>query len=790
MKIKKHLYIQILLFLLISNSVLGQLVRPAKPGEFVVDDNISTGLTAPPCNTPIECGESDLIFNTSPSISSFSNAVISNGLAIERAKDDELEAWYDRQEDLMEEYLENHLNDSFSNFDEAREALFNESEIRPIEFGTTYNKDKYNRLKNTSRTHEKNNLRDLKLLLIRKAEINAGNLNNSQFAFSEVDGVALKDIRNLDLISQKWGNMYGHFKINNPKRFDYQSTYNKLLDLGIGFNESMLNLKNDEYFNSGYYNNRWKKLNLMQFLINYDLYERCCSIGPYSTPFGPDYYYDFRKATPERIETYALSNKSGIKSVFDPYYDYQNIYNIWLAREGVQEALYQANKWKVARETALNNLLNNISEEDVLAEVAITGLGNDNVAFLDARPTLKAKIKEYFKTNDISDYSKDAINYLLTEYREGNDFAANSDLYISASTPLYQNASNPNRALEFTFGAQAITEGITDFGNVLAELLKDNVNPAFEGYIIRNMFLENGINISNNIENRWLGFGFHFVPTDGNSIEISFEGSFGSILWSQGSSISNYLNNLEEYYIAYYCSCNCQGSEDDFNWDIENIMEPKWGQLANKSQILAEIRAIPNLNSLTFDEQVLALENHFNKNISYTRSTSGVLSISNPSDDIDKYIYTEIAGWLDFHHIFKLFRWANSTGPIAALLTGEMGEIYQNLNGNYSAFSYEDLPSNNVGVALLVRFGNELKQGVMTWEDAIGQALDEMNWVEPESAPNFEYIPHVINNRYPKNFGYAPLLGTLLQQYHKNEFCKRSLNEQNNIREAHEKFPR
>ncbi len=252
---------------------------------------------------------------------------------------------------------------------------------------------------------------------------------------------------------------------------------------------------------------------------------------------------------------------------------------------------------------------------------------------------------------------------------------------------------------------------------------------------------------------------------------------------------TNFINTFEEFK-TYYCDCNCSGSETEFTNDLANNMEPKWGQLANKQEILAEINSIPSLSSLTFDKQILALENHFNQNLKYGINQNNEPYIINPSHDIDKYIYTEVAGWLDFHHIFKLFKWAREKGPTNALLGGEMGELVQSLAGNYSAYSYEDLPSNNVGVALFIRFGQQLQAGTITWNDAVNIALDEMKWIEPEKAPNFDYIPYIHNEFYPKNFTYQPLLGNLLREYHKKKFCERPLKEQQRTREVHEKFHR
>ncbi len=107
-------------------------------------------------------------------------------------------------------------------------------------------------------------------------------------------------------------------------------------------------------------------------------------------------------------------------------------------------------------------------------------------------------------------------------------------------------------------------------------------------------------------------------------------------------------------------------------------------------------------------ESSLSFENHFNKNLNYIRNRQiNELIISNINNDVNKYIYTEIAGWLDFHHVFKLFKWARENGSTNALLAAEIAELFQKLKvvgNNNSGYSYEDLPSNHVGVALFIRF--------------------------------------------------------------------------------------
>ncbi len=237
---------------------------------------------------------------------------------------------------------------------------------------------------------------------------------------------------------------------------------------------------------------------------------------------------------------------------------------------------------------------------------------------------------------------------------------------------------------------------------------------------------------------------------------------------------------------------NLIGSEILWDFDLSTIEEPKWGQLANVQEILDEINNIPNLNNLTFDMQINSLINHFEKNLMYGRDEqTGELFIQNPQNRVRRYIYSQNGGWIDFHHVFKLFKWAKNNGPINGILGGDMGELMQSAKQNASAFSYEDLPSNLFGVATFVRFGFDLENGNITWHDAIQVALNEINCLEPEQAPNFQYIPHIVTTgAYPQNFTYSPLLGDQLEEIHRDYFCKRPIKEQINIKEAHENFPR
>ncbi|MDB0611973.1 hypothetical protein PL371_08830 [Tenacibaculum maritimum] len=221
------------------------------------------------------------------------------------------------------------------------------------------------------------------------------------------------------------------------------------------------------------------------------------------------------KATPTNIEDYARRNRGGGKHL---------LANECSIRIPGPRLIYKdIPKCLAAQRNYIDNLLSSSNSLDALAEMAIQGLGTRNVNFLKARPDLKQKVINYFKANDFSKSSHDGINWLLNRFQDTNNLPLDANLLRSASTPLFQDVGNPDRALQITFNQQAITEGITNFGNVLAELLKDNINIEFEGSVIRAFFVANGLNISDNVTNAWLGNIFKFVNNNGSFLRIDFE---------------------------------------------------------------------------------------------------------------------------------------------------------------------------------------------------------------------------------------------------------------------------
>ncbi|GAL67724.1 hypothetical protein [Jejuia pallidilutea] len=258
-------------------------------------------------------------------------------------------------------------------------------------------------------------------------------------------------------------------------------------------------------------------------------------------------------ATSDYLGHYAIKQNPPQLSIFHDEF--------WNAR--IRSQPWNTNFWlqekERSRREALNNALNEFDLVKALSDAVTAALGNRNENFIKAKPELYNEVSEYFKVNDFSQVSMDCINYLLNQYHDGNDFAANSNLYVSANTPLYQNSQNPSRALEWKPGTQAVNEGFTNFGNVLSALFENYPNPAYEGYIIRNMFGINGLNVSASIRNEWLGSSFYFKNNLGSSVAIHFNDNNGLDILNQGSNTNAYITNLVDQLSSRLSGLNTEG---------------------------------------------------------------------------------------------------------------------------------------------------------------------------------------------------------------------------------------
>jgi len=464
---------------------------------------------------------------------------------VEARKREVLEDWYNKQRGFIKEEIEEYYNQSFNSFNEAVDKTF-------IDYGkSNYNyfngnvRDlKHNHINTNKQYKARNtvNIRELHHLNYRKQEILNGNINNSIFTFSEIyGGVLLKDIKDINGINSNWNIINGFLDTNLPTEQNAKYHSEELGDLDDKFDSFMLSLQRKFYDNDL---NPGQRLFLEQFSINLLKAYRANpnAFGVPNLPLNLNIPDGLGKGllVPTGNQSVLQNYLWGYskRSVFDPNYylkvldeilinnGYQPVFgdvsriNFYIRSAYIAIAQAQANE---RRNNAFNDLINSSTTEDILIDLFVTALGERNNTFLDARPGLREEVKKYFKANNRSQYSHDGINWLLNQYQDNNVFPVNADLFKSKSTPLFQDNNNPNRAIQIDFIPQAVTEGITNFGNVLAELFKDNEHLSFEGSLIKTIFTVNGLNIHSSILNDWFGFNFQFIPNNGQSIQINFE---------------------------------------------------------------------------------------------------------------------------------------------------------------------------------------------------------------------------------------------------------------------------
>lgn len=325
--------------------------------------------TVAPCyvNCDVAGGEGDLKFATSSS-SSF-NVALSNHNSIVRAARRSYRAWHRKQLNVIKNKLDAKFGKKFSNYNEAKNMLFADSERKNIIKSVSIAKPKYSNLKSSGFRKQKEHKKKLKLLRLRENEIKAGNINNSKYGFIKVGNVYLKDLRSTKALKKHWDPLVLEFGENTATTHINNYIYKAFSKTGV--NSIVVSAKNN------YYNrlNDWDKLDFMQFLINYEYYKKYNS-PPYAYSAKMSRLFKkFNKlevATPSLVENYAIKNRDGGISVFDDNYSkiilnsYPGLEKIFFVKRAVEEhrrlKKQKLNKLLAAESTAEFAIANLIGE--------------------------------------------------------------------------------------------------------------------------------------------------------------------------------------------------------------------------------------------------------------------------------------------------------------------------------------------------------------------------------------------------------------------------------------------
>ena len=144
MKTYKYLYKAILILLLLSSYLTHSQIRPS---EFFKRQWLDLDSDASLCCTPLVETLDDFSFNWDYNY----NTAFNNLALLEQAKLDELESWYRKQYNLIQDEIEKQLNTSFSSYDQAKKAFFSDIEGKNITRNTPVLLSKYKKLYNPGR---------------------------------------------------------------------------------------------------------------------------------------------------------------------------------------------------------------------------------------------------------------------------------------------------------------------------------------------------------------------------------------------------------------------------------------------------------------------------------------------------------------------------------------------------------------------------------------------------------------------------------------------------------------
>ena len=235
---------------------------------------------------------------------------------VEQAQKAQIMEWYRRQFNLIKDEIGKHLNKSFNNYDQAKDALFSDIETKNINKNKPALISKYEKLYIPGRNKNRKYLKELKYIQLREVEIRAGNINNSQFPYLKAKGILLKNITSLSKLSEFRYDYENAFGNQISKNLEYLYTIEKLEYLGSSFDNEMLKRKH-KYYDSF---SKWDQLGLMQFLLNLEHIKRLMNCQVCLVPNELRKFMSSDMATENAIEEYAINNRNKSLSIFDPRY--------------------------------------------------------------------------------------------------------------------------------------------------------------------------------------------------------------------------------------------------------------------------------------------------------------------------------------------------------------------------------------------------------------------------------------------------------------------------------------
>ena len=389
MKTYKYLYKAILILLLLSSYLTHSQIRPSeffKRQWLDLDSDASLGGNSLDETLDDFSFDWDYNYNTA-----FNNLVL-----LEQAKLDEIESWYRKQYNLIQDEIEKQLDTPFNSYDQAKKAFFSDIEGKNITRNTPILLSKYKKLYNPGRNKNRKYLKELKHLQLREIEIRAGNRNNSQFPYLQAKGVSLKGVTSLSKLSELKYDLENAFGNQKSRNHEYVYIIEKLDYLGSDFDKEMLNLKNKFYKSF----DKWDQLGLMQYLLNYEYYKDFL-MTPLQIPVELVEFQFSDMATEPVIEEYAKNNRGGGVSLFDPRYPEINRY---MYQNNFCGGYIDLMAWEADKQAALDGYIDDVPTHRIIASNLIQELNITNQNQIEW-------LNSYTYKNDLNNLSNFMQNY-------------------------------------------------------------------------------------------------------------------------------------------------------------------------------------------------------------------------------------------------------------------------------------------------------------------------------------------------------------------------------------------
>lgn len=314
--------------------------------------------------------------------------VLSNHDLIQLARERAINAWYRRQHDLMRREIGRRFNKSYPNFEQARNDYFKHWERKSILKAANNTRREFSTKVRRRSNFKEKKIRNLKLLDLRKREIDLGNINNSNFSSFKINDTPISSITSLSQLNSLRNKEVGAFGNNEYRlhndRVIYNFVNNDIIgDIGLYSNRfnfnypilnSILHLQINHYNTIGSglpYHHSWYQLDLMQQYLNNVTYP-VPQIPPRVSPryFGHDDY----------IRRFALNQNRNNVSIFDPRYEEQVVHSLasgmsWEEFDINERDLSERAIVIIEREQKeyLNNLLENFDVFDQINDDQLTG---------------------------------------------------------------------------------------------------------------------------------------------------------------------------------------------------------------------------------------------------------------------------------------------------------------------------------------------------------------------------------------------------------------------------------